>query len=347
MSARSVGQPLRRFRDKRDRWHPRPGKALRSRQGDRLSNGIMSTEPTGTGREPPPATPRGSRYETANSVQDLLVLAEGDRTGIAGSVALPSFAGHAPGNYLVEVAPPAGAPCCLATGLTTPLLFVRGAWTDPLNEDIARAARARDQVAEEVEEGRAVSWGTHFLEQVPDVLSTATTRDGSSGVRWPKILTDVAAWPPAASLARADPQVLRRCPLQRRPPPRRCARGRSRPGRTHLSLTSACPGARVAIVDHQSPAGGSLLGSTDENRRPAHPGVGGLGDRRAGGLLRCCICGGSRPSVPATTPSSSLWSNGRPPRPSTRRPTRVPGSGLAAVHGTVVASTGTYERPVV
>ncbi|KUI29290.1 MBL fold metallo-hydrolase [Mycobacterium sp. GA-2829] len=101
--------------------------------------------------------------ETAvRTVSDLLVLADGDRTELTSSIALRLFAGHTPGNCIVDVSTGQGPVLLLGDTAHHPVLLVEEDWFDNLDEDRDEAARARARIAEEIVRRDAVGIGAHF-----------------------------------------------------------------------------------------------------------------------------------------------------------------------------------------
>lgn len=100
--------------------------------------------------------------ETLRTVSGLLVPADGDRTDIAESVTLRLFAGHTPGNCIVDIDTADGPVLLLGDTAHHPVQLVEDGWRDRLDEDHAEAARARNRVAEEMERTGAIGVGAHF-----------------------------------------------------------------------------------------------------------------------------------------------------------------------------------------
>ncbi|MFI6309622.1 MBL fold metallo-hydrolase [Nocardia fusca] len=121
--------------------------------------------------------------DTIRAVSDLLELAEGERTEIADSVALRLFAGHTPGNCLVEIETGEARVLLLGDTAHHPVLLVEDGWTDRLDEDRAAAARARDRLAQEMERTGAIGLGAHF----PGTQGGRIIRDKQGARQWQPI----------------------------------------------------------------------------------------------------------------------------------------------------------------
>jgi glyoxylase-like metal-dependent hydrolase (beta-lactamase superfamily II) len=122
----------------------------------------------------------GRVQEAITAVSDLLDLAEGDRTDIADSVALRLFAGHTPGNCLVEASTSNGPALLLGDTAHHPALLVEDGWADHSDDDPVEAARSRDRLADELERTGALGLGAHF----PGVRGGWITRDTLGKRQW-------------------------------------------------------------------------------------------------------------------------------------------------------------------
>lgn len=118
--------------------------------------------------------------ESLRSVADLLLLAEGDRTDIAESVSLRLFAGHTPGNCIVDIDTGDGPLLLLGDTAHHPVQLVQDGWRDRFDEDPTEAARARNRVAEEMERTGAVGVGAHF----PGGRGGRITRNAEGARSW-------------------------------------------------------------------------------------------------------------------------------------------------------------------
>lgn len=111
-----------------------------------------------TGNDPAWAGVRGH----IDTVSDLLVVADADRTEVADGLALRLFAGHSPGNCIVELDTADGPALLLGDTAHHPLLLVEDGWTARLDENPVEGARARARVVDEMERTGAVAFGAHF-----------------------------------------------------------------------------------------------------------------------------------------------------------------------------------------
>ncbi|MQY31841.1 MBL fold metallo-hydrolase [Nocardia aurantia] len=123
--------------------------------------------------------------EVISTVSDTAVLADGERTEIADSVVLRRMAGHTPGNCVVDVETSHGSVILLGDTAHHPLLLIESGWTSQLDEDRVEAARARHQLAEELERSGALAFGAHF----PDNRAGRIVRDGDGLLRWRPVST--------------------------------------------------------------------------------------------------------------------------------------------------------------
>jgi glyoxylase-like metal-dependent hydrolase (beta-lactamase superfamily II) len=97
-----------------------------------------------------------------DAVADLLTTTDAQRTMIADGVALRLFAGHSPGNCIVELDTSGGPVLLLGDTAHHPVLLVEEGWTDRLDEDPVGAARSRADLVEEMERTAALAFGAHF-----------------------------------------------------------------------------------------------------------------------------------------------------------------------------------------
>ncbi|WP_067650895.1 MBL fold metallo-hydrolase [Nocardia harenae] len=118
--------------------------------------------------------------DIVHRVSDLLVPAEGDRTEIADSVTMRLFAGHTPGNSIVEIDTPDGPLLLIGDTAHHPAALVEDGWGDLFDADHAGAARSRARLADEMERTGAVAIGAHF----PGTGGGRITRDAGGDRRW-------------------------------------------------------------------------------------------------------------------------------------------------------------------
>jgi glyoxylase-like metal-dependent hydrolase (beta-lactamase superfamily II) len=113
-------------------------------------------------------------------VADLLVPTKADRTQIADGVTLRLFAGHTPGNCIVDLDTTDGPVLLLGDTAHHPALLVEDGWTDHADDDHTCAARARGQLGAEMERTGAIAFGAHF----PDGKGGRITRDSQGTRTW-------------------------------------------------------------------------------------------------------------------------------------------------------------------